>query len=81
MPEKKPVICVTIDDETIVEEPAPAVKQETEAKTSQVSYKLNKALLACDSTSLVSPPKFLLPPSYKSIVRDVPFITLGTFTK
>ena len=56
LPEKKPVILVTIDDEIIVDEPAPAAQQETKAMAPQVSFKLNKALLACHSTSLVSPP-------------------------
>ena len=44
LPEKKPVICVTINDEMAVDEPTPAIKQETKAKSPQVSYKLNKAL-------------------------------------
>ena len=37
LPEKKPVICVTIDDEMAVDEPTPAIKKETKAKDPQVS--------------------------------------------
>ena len=54
LPEKKPVICVTINDEMAVDEPTPAIKQETKAKSPQVSYKLNKALplhLSCFPSS------------------------------
>ena len=56
-PEKKPVIVITKDDEIIVGEHATVVQQETKAMPPQVSYKLNKVLLACHSTSLVSPPR------------------------
>ena len=44
LPEKKPVILITKDDEIIVDEAAPAVKQETRAKPPQVSYKFKQTL-------------------------------------
>ena len=42
LPEKKPVICVTIEDEMTVDDPA--IRQEIKAKQPQVSYKFKHAL-------------------------------------
>ena len=42
LPEKEPVICVTIEDEMTVDDPA--IRQERKAKSPQVSYKFKYAL-------------------------------------
>ena len=51
--EKKPVILITIDNEMAVDEPPSATQQGPKAMAPQVSYKLNKALMACHFTSLI----------------------------
>ena len=44
LPEKKPFICVTLEDEMTVDEPVPAIQQETTAKPPQVRYKFKYTL-------------------------------------
>ena len=70
LPEKKPVICVTIDDEIIVDEPAPAAQQETKAMAPQVSNKLNKALSPYHSKYCPLKDYCLLPSSYQCAVSQ-----------